>query len=134
MQTLWSGFGIPASNVEWTEVFVEYSTWVVLHDMPGVPTHVTLPVGTQGAILYTAQGEIWYAMGAVSLGMPDPGPIPPPAVGTAIPDTAFALGGVILSNQWRKIVFPNDGLQHTLQLVSKDPSPTVLITALTEMA
>lgn len=134
MQTLWQGYGLPSTdNQLWTDVFAQKSFWLILNDTPHVVSRITLPVTTHGVMLWTAEGEIWYTIGTVGMGVIDPGPIPPPAMGTSIPDTAFAPGGVLLSGLSRDIVLPDDGLQHILSLVSPNPSPKVLITAFTEI-
>lgn len=127
MQTVWDGFGLPTANMVWSEVFLPRSCTVVLNDMPGVVMRVTLPVTTHGVTLWTSQDQVWYAFDE------DPGPIPSVAVGTLIAESAFITGGVLMPGGWQLVVLPNDSLQHKLHLVSAAPSPTVLLTALTEL-
>jgi hypothetical protein len=128
MQTVWDGFGLPTANMVWSEVFVPRSCTVVLSDTPNVITRITLPLTTHGVTMWTALEQVWYAFDE------DPGPIPPVTSGTLIPATAFMAGGVLLPGGWQLLTLPNDSLQHALHLVSRAPSPTVLLTALTELA
>lgn len=133
-QTLWQGYGLPSTdNQLWTDVFTHQSFWLTLHDMPGIPTRVTLPLGTHGVTLWTADAEVWYTWGTVTIGIIDPGPIPVPVMGGAIPATAFVPGAVLLGGQSRELTLPAEaGMQHMLSLVSNAPNPTVLITAYVE--
>jgi hypothetical protein len=127
VQTVWSGYGLPTANMVWSEVFVPRSCTVVLSDTPQVITRVTLPVTTHGVTLWTPMDQVWYAFDE------DPGPIPPPAVGTLVAASAFVAGGVLLPGSWHLLTLPNDGLEHTMHLSSAAPSPLVLLTALTEL-
>lgn len=128
MQTAWNGFGLPASNMVFTDVFVPKSLpAVVLNDFPGVVSRVALPTTTHFVALWTAQDEVWYAVDE------DPGPIPGLSMGSTIPATAFATGGIVLPGMWHVVAVPDDSLAHTVHLVSAAPSPTVKITAFTEI-
>jgi hypothetical protein len=127
MQTIWNGFGLPPTNLLWNEVFVPQSTWIVLADIPGIVTRITLPPTTHGVALWTAQAEIWYALDD------DPGPIPPPASGTVIGAASFRLGGVLFGSEWHHFTLPDDALPHDVHLVSMEPSPRVVLTAFVEI-
>src|SRR5262245_24645104 len=127
MQTVWQGYGLPATNMLWSEVFVPRSLSVVLHDTAGVITRVTLPLTTHGVTLWTAEYRIWYAFDE------DPGPIVPAASGTLIADTAFMTGAILMPGGWQLLTLPNDGLQHVLHLVSDVSNPLVYLTAMTEL-
>ena len=128
MQTVWSGYGLPTVNTVWSEAFVPRSCAVRLSDTPHVVTRVSLPATTHGVLLWTAQEQVWYAFDD------DPGPIPPALGGTVIASSAFMAGGVVLPGTWHVVTLPDDSLPHTVHLVSASPSPTVLVTALTELA
>lgn len=127
MQTLWSGFGLPSTNLVWEDVLVPRSCPIVLPDMPGVVMRVTLPVTTHGVTLWTPQDQVWYAFDE------DPGPIPAAQIGTAIPATAFAAGAVLQPGSAQLLVLPNDSMEHRIHLVSAAPNPLVILTALTEV-
>lgn len=127
MQTVWSGYGLPAMNMVWTDVYVPKSVWVALPDFPGVVQRVVLPATTHGVCLWTPQDQVWYALDEA------PGPIMPPVLGNSVPATAFVLGGVVQPGCWHLFALPDDGLSHELQLVSTVPSALLLLTALTEM-
>jgi hypothetical protein len=115
-------------NTVWSEAFVPRSCTVILSDIPHVVTRVSLPATTHGVLLWTAQEQVWYAFDE------DPGPITLGVQGTLIAATAFVAGGIVLPGGWHVVTLPDDSLPHTVHLVSAAPSPTVLLTALTELA
>jgi hypothetical protein len=128
MQTVWSGYGLPAMNMVWTDVYVPRSVWVALQDIPQVPTRVALPPTTHGVCLWTPQDMAWYALDAT------PGPIPSVVFTTTVPASAFVLGGVVQPGVWHLFAIPDDSLSHELQLVSTVSNALILLTALTEMS
>jgi hypothetical protein len=132
MQTNWQGLAVPnfASNVLFTAVYDGLSRWIVLSDIPNVVTTVHLPALTAGVQFWTAEAEVWVALDGA------PGPLVPPLQAPTIPADAFLPGLVILPGQWQVLAVSEDTLHdpHTVQLVSQDPSPRVLMTALVQLS
>jgi hypothetical protein len=131
METAWSGFGIPTDNLIDTEVFQAKTLPIILSNMPGVYTYVTLPLTTHAVKMLASGGSVWYTVPSTDTPVP-PGPIPGPALSQTIPDSAFVLGDVLLPDRQQIAALQLDSLQHVLILVSDSPSVSVLITPLVE--
>lgn len=127
MKTSWNGLALPADNLVLEDTYIGKSCWVALAPLPGMSTAVHLPATTAAVHLWTPDAQIWYALDAT------PGPIPDPTLTPVVDDEAFVLGEVLLTNERQSLTLPDDGLLHTLELVSRASGPRVLLTALTEI-
>jgi hypothetical protein len=127
MHTMWNGLAIPSmANVVWTPDYTPYSFWLLLQEQAEVATRVQLPATTQGLWFWTAEAEIWYALGV------DPGPIQDAVSGTTLPPSVFHPGGVLLPNAWQFFSLPLTSTPLTMHFRSRTQSPRLLVTALLE--
>lgn len=126
MQTVWNGLGLLPNNMVWSDAFLQYSVWVVLDPIPGVPKTVRLPVHTHCVQLYLPEGNCWYALDHA------PGPIMPPLQGSIVDDDYFVPGGVVFGGQWHALAIAETEQMHEVQLISATPGLPVLLTVLKE--
>jgi hypothetical protein len=129
VQTVWSSLDLleTTEGAPGFEGLLPLSCAVVLHDTPHIVSLITLPLTTARVLLWTAQEQLWYAIDG------DPGPIPAPVGGTLVAATAFVPGGIVVPGAWHLVLVAAASLPHTLHLVSAAQSPTVFLTAYTEM-
>jgi len=125
--TNWSGFSWSASNTlpGDTTILTPWSVTAVLSPDPEVITVVNLPLQTRLVRFWTADASIRVAL--------DVSPSVAPVLSDSLIDAdAFVVGDTILQNQLYVMELHDDTLPHTVQLLSRDSSPQVLIVALLE--
>lgn len=131
MRSSWDGWGLIERNTVTTDVFEAWNCRVTLPDIAGVTMQVDLPTNTHAVLLWTSTEQVWYAIDD------DPDPIVAPAVGTAIPATAFGKGDVLMpagaGGQWQQTALSDPSQAHSLHLRSASVAPTVYVVALREM-